>query len=508
MAGNKNVPFFASGGITPLNRAITNDDLFPVWTIKGLWSTVTPQQLFATLGVLSVKLFGAKGDGRTDDTAAMQRAHNTGLMIYYPAGTYLYRSITIQSGGMSGDGIGSVLQCTDTSAADSITFTGRGAPDWNQIPTIQNLSIFGPNSSVAMPKTSGAGIYFNPTPNNNGQQFARICNVNFRYWPTCLRMKNTGGYLIEGCEFFFYRNHGIYAQNPDHPDVGDASILGCYFFNGGVGSTYATYGIGIFQEDQGGLRVVDNKFNGGRMGYMLNVLNTTSDLIVVGNSFENATEYSLRFENNVNPALPATGIRFGNIVISGNQFARSAQEISFKPIPNYLNQSYWDVISITGNTFYYRNNSRCIEVYTARTVSIQANAIYGESTGNMGTGVYIDASVTGGVLNNAYYSITTPVVNNGIAVTNQQAGGFIQYGTGSATTNAVQGALFGNSAAGSVNFPTAYSSPPDVQATLSGDAFAVSVVIVAITNVGFTFNVKGTINGSVVGFRWRAEGTV
>lgn len=37
---------------------------------------------------VSVKDFGAVGDGVTDDTAAIQAAHNTGHSVYYPNGTY------------------------------------------------------------------------------------------------------------------------------------------------------------------------------------------------------------------------------------------------------------------------------------------------------------------------------------------------------------------------------------------------------------------------------------
>ena len=40
---------------------------------------------------IDVKSFGAKGDGRTDDTAALQAAFDrldNGVVIYLPAGTY------------------------------------------------------------------------------------------------------------------------------------------------------------------------------------------------------------------------------------------------------------------------------------------------------------------------------------------------------------------------------------------------------------------------------------
>lgn len=45
----------------------------------------------------NVKAFGAKGDGVTDDTAAIARADASGLQVFFPAGTYLVSSITCRA---------------------------------------------------------------------------------------------------------------------------------------------------------------------------------------------------------------------------------------------------------------------------------------------------------------------------------------------------------------------------------------------------------------------------
>lgn len=63
--------------------------------------------------------FGAKGDGVTDDTAALQAAINSGRPIHIPAGTYLYSVLTnldVNNFTMSGDG----SNCT------VLKFTGSG----------------------------------------------------------------------------------------------------------------------------------------------------------------------------------------------------------------------------------------------------------------------------------------------------------------------------------------------------------------------------------------------
>lgn len=47
--------------------------------------------------LISVKDFGAVGDGVTDDTTAIQAAVNSGLSLLFPAGTYLISNITLPS---------------------------------------------------------------------------------------------------------------------------------------------------------------------------------------------------------------------------------------------------------------------------------------------------------------------------------------------------------------------------------------------------------------------------
>ncbi len=74
---------------------------------------------------VSVRDFGAKGDGLSDDTAAFQAALNTLALVFVPAGTYNIGNLQIVQDmqGMEGEGIASKLQTSGAGVA--ITVTGE-----------------------------------------------------------------------------------------------------------------------------------------------------------------------------------------------------------------------------------------------------------------------------------------------------------------------------------------------------------------------------------------------
>lgn len=89
---------------------------------------------------VSVKSYGAVGDGVTDDTAAIQSAVNSENNVFFPAGTYLVSSpITLLSNrSLYGEGASSVILYTGTATSQGALYANSGSASTY----VENLKIY------------------------------------------------------------------------------------------------------------------------------------------------------------------------------------------------------------------------------------------------------------------------------------------------------------------------------------------------------------------------------
>jgi hypothetical protein len=139
--------------------------------------------------VVSVKAYGAVGDGVTDDTAAIQAAVNAEEGVFFPTGTYKVSSaINIPANRLlSGEGASSVISYFGGAASQGALYINSGSPSaYVDNVTIKDLKILGQVATFG----------FNEFLHNISVSGARNC-------------------LIERCVVEGFRGDGIYIGSGD-----------------------------------------------------------------------------------------------------------------------------------------------------------------------------------------------------------------------------------------------------------------------------------------------------
>jgi hypothetical protein len=344
---------------------------------------------------VSVKDFGAVGNGTANDTAAMQAAHNTGRTVFYPKGTYNFTTITIPCGGIVGEGKLTILRTTDTSTADVITYTAVD-PTGLLINTVGGLfSNFTLLASSATQKSAGAGISVVPalysgSPNEN---YLTICSgLYVLNIPIGVSFKLASFFTVRDSYFSFNSIAGIYTDmnNATFQDNGDNVIIGNHFYTNAATSPS---GRGIWYR-AGGAKIIGNKINGGMVGVDINPLRATSIAIVEANSIENQTLNAIRGLMGSDFAGGGYSfLQFCNNQIGGYNLTGPAISInSTSAGDKFLN------CTIADNLIYNPRN------YGARAIEIQQTdrfLVSNNFVDNAGVGygsLFVDASATSGLV--------------------------------------------------------------------------------------------------------------
>lgn len=434
---------------------------------------------------VSVLDFGADKTGTLDSTSAMQAAHNTGKLVYYPGGSYKFGQITIATGGIVGDGqSATTLISTDLTSADLITFTGSGA----QTPAL--FRDFTLSSSLS--KTLGAGIRFNTGASI--LSFPYVNNVQFLNLPTGIYFSTVQQFVIDACVFVNYSQQGIHIENTIVSDAGDSCISNCFFNTAVVtGATYA-----IWHRSAGGLKITNSKILGGNSGYVMGWIggNGAADLSITGCSIEDTTAFGIFLGRDT-----GTG-SIGSVMIVGNEIG----------CPNGIStdtSGFILLMTITGNVFNIKGTTTAFSGISLNNIghfSIGPNILNGAQGGGTPQGINIASNCSNGkIAAQTYVGFTgTNALIQGSSTT--YLIGTLQTGVASITASTAYPPLFTGSVV--VTFPAPYLFTPTVTCAPSGTGGGqISVFPTNITTTGFTMvGISVTSGGSMPNNIWTASG--
>lgn len=321
----------------------------------------------------NVKNFGAKGDGITDDTIAIQTALNSfdanGGVLYFPKGVY-----RVPLGGLISD-YPIIIE-----GAGAGTYESGGSRIVSESPTTVLLTanarashfknICFENKSVIRP-TAGVGVL---CKDFDFGSFDKCMFIGF--WNN-VQVDVGYFYNIKFCHFLRPVNYGCYMRNTavgehDHAD----QLL--------LGNTFSKYGdtvdggTAIRYESGGGLRLTSNKANAGTQpgypttrfwDYIYHAVmqaGVTSVNPITGNSFEGFKKDGIKIEL-------AAGATFGKIPIVGNELLSSgvASDGYFAICLDGYNGSSLNNITVNGNVAY--GGCGGVKVRAARKVVVTGN---------------------------------------------------------------------------------------------------------------------------------------
>jgi len=140
--------------------------------LRSQGSTYMPRR--GGLEAVSVREFGAKGDGVNDDTAAIQAALNAGQHVLCPAGNYRITSpldLTNLSTALTFEGTGKSGACTILGDTGSVVFDATGSSHL----TFRNFAV-----DSGLSNSSTIAFLFARSSTNGYAQFDRIENVHVR----------------------------------------------------------------------------------------------------------------------------------------------------------------------------------------------------------------------------------------------------------------------------------------------------------------------------------------
>jgi len=341
---------------------------------------------------VSVKDFGAVGDGVTDDTAAIQAAISgvdAGTKIFFPEGTYVVTQVDVTK---------------------ALTFYG---------PATINLS--GLTAGFEL-KANMSGICFKDltfvgdgvTGNNHRAIWhtqtytisdVRIENINVS---SCVQAIDLGGVddiLVTGCTI---KSSAGSASGQGYGIVAGSStktkIIGNHFEDNGRHAIYIRSGEDIAISSNTFLDHATTSSSGLQTVNLIGAINATVD----SNQFKNCEARSIKVDDDTNTSTPSR-----NVVVSNNTFYNTSGDEGglYIGASTPSATSFQENVIVSGNAFYMSpaRTGGCILISQGKTVSVIGNNFFQtQTTATNFYAIYLDAS--GGV---TYYGDISIIGNAG-----------------------------------------------------------------------------------------------
>ena len=180
---------------------------------------------------VSVRDYGALGDGITDDAAAIQAAIGVSAnRVYVPAGTY-YCGATVYLNNTGQTFIGAGKDSTLLDFADNVNGLSLSKSHIN----VNNITLRNSGTS-----TDGSGIFAVGAPNSV------ITQIHINGFYNAVRVRNSQAFILTDSHMWYFLNYGIYLDG----DLNNDYFFARLFINGGARSG----GVGT---NSHGIRMVD-----------------------------------------------------------------------------------------------------------------------------------------------------------------------------------------------------------------------------------------------------------
>lgn len=221
------------GGASTLTGALTAPGGISS-TVLGLSGNATIGGTLGVTGALTTKIspvvnvlaYGAKGDGTTDDTAAIQAALTAGagkVVLFPPANYFVNTTALLYSPGTTIMGYGAKLIAGNGYTPSTSYLTEA---NWDVLLNKDYLtSTLTPyNVTIEGLTIDGSGVTSGTLPNGIGARMAqgiRVINARFYSTSTPTRFRATDDTLVQGCTI------DTVTQGPDHFDAAtNAKVIG------------------------------------------------------------------------------------------------------------------------------------------------------------------------------------------------------------------------------------------------------------------------------------------